>query len=61
MQADLARQSMRVRQFAGLVKAGHIGHQRWSSAPHSRSHYFRRPLLVSALIPKIVSVYYDLS
>jgi hypothetical protein len=28
MQADFAHQSMPVRQFTSLVKAGHIGHQR---------------------------------
>jgi hypothetical protein len=28
MQSDLAQQSMSVRQFTGLFKTGHIGHQR---------------------------------
>ena len=28
MQSDLVQQSMPVRQFTGLFKTGHIGHQR---------------------------------
>jgi hypothetical protein len=60
MQADFAHQSMPVRQFTSLVKAGHIGHQR-----RTRDHVIFECLYDSPVDlrthPEIVSVYYDLS
>ena len=57
MQADLAQQSMPVCQFTGLVKAGHIGHQRGT-----RDHVIFECLDDSPVglrtHPEIISVYY---
>jgi hypothetical protein len=60
MQSDLAQQSMPVRQFTGLIKTGHIGHQRGT-----RDHIVFEGLYDSSvglrIHPEIISVYYDLS
>ena len=57
MQADFAHQSMPVRQFTSLVKAGHIGHQR-----RTRDHAIFECLYDSPVDlrahAEIVSVYY---
>jgi hypothetical protein len=51
MQADFAHQSMPVRQFTSLVKAGHIGHQR-RTRDHVISNASTIARLTPALIPK---------
>jgi hypothetical protein len=60
MQADLAQQSMPVRQFTRILKAGHIGHQ-----GGARDHVVFECLYDSPIglrpDPEIVSVYYYFS
>ena len=60
MQPDLAQQSMPVRQFTGLVKARHIGHQRGTRDDIVFEGLYNSPIGLGTH-PEIVSIYYDLS
>ena len=60
MQSNLAEQSMTVNQFTGLIKTGHIGHQRGTRDHVVFEGLYDSPVGLSTHA-EIVSVYYDLS
>jgi hypothetical protein len=60
MQSAPVRQSIRGRQFTGLVKGGHIGHERGTRDDIVSESLYSSPIGLR-IHPTIVSVSYDLS